>query len=329
MKRKRRIWRYFFLILLIPFGCLLVLQYAQAGINVQILNSFSDEIQEWENKGYELDEVVITDLMCLQEEYIISIFSPIETDILAGKPYYGILKIYVVKEDEIVPFFEKEFDYRLFDLEVRDIDDDFNNEIIVEWSTGGNSWIVNGIAIFEMRDGCIIPVKVIPPIISRLINHDDFEIHWSKGLIPTAYLADLDGDRVCELLVLDTTFENFYGEPVAWKVFSWRNGSYQEDCSSFPFYYEKKIDELKKELTLEPPSPSSSGEYSLRKPISLYLNYYYKGEAEKGFRELAKLILNEEFMASWEAERKRWKSLSFSLKSLSDIVESLLSKYPL
>ena len=321
MKRKRRIWRYFFLILLVPFGCLLALQYAQAGINAQVLNSFFNEIQEWQKKGYELDKVVITDLK--SKECIIATFSFTEYWI------NGILKIYEIKEDEIVPFFEKKFDDRLVDLEVRDINGDWGNEIIVEWSTGGNSWIVNGIAIFEMRDGCIIPVKVIPPIISRLINHDDFEIHWSKGLIPTAYLADLDGDRVCELLVLDTTFENFYGEPVAWKVFSWRNGSYQEDCSSFPFYYEKKIDELKKELTLEPPSPSSSGEYSLRKPISLYLNYYYKGEAEKGFRELAKLILNEEFMASWEAERKRWKSLSFSLKSLSDIVESLLSKYPL
>ncbi|GAG83643.1 unnamed protein product [marine sediment metagenome] len=85
MKRKKRIWRYFFLILLIPFGCLLVLQYAQAGINVQILNSFSDEIQEWQNKGYELDELVITDLMCLEEEYMIAIFSLIVTDILAGK----------------------------------------------------------------------------------------------------------------------------------------------------------------------------------------------------------------------------------------------------
>ena len=314
MKRKRRIWRYFFLILLIPFGCLLVLQYAQAGINVQILNSFSDEIQEWENKGYELDEVVITDLMCLQEEYIISIFSPIETDILAGKPYYGILKIYVVQEDEIAPFFEKEFDYRLFNLEVRDIDGDYNNEIIVEWSGGGTSWMVNGIAIFEMRNGCMVPVKVIPPIAS--FSED-------SSLIPSAYLADLDGDRVCELLVVDTTFENTYLSArgiKAWRVFSLENGYYQENCSSFPFFYEKEIDELKKELVLEPTAP-----ISLVFAMSLYLNYYYKGEAKEGFKEFTKFIFNKEFMESWEAERK----LRKSLEPLSDIVEDLLSKYPL
>lgn len=317
MKRERRIWRYFFLSLLIPFTCLLILQYAQASISVQVLNSFSDEIQKWQNKGYELDEVVITDLS--SKECIIATFSFAEYWI------NGILKVYEIKEDEIVPLFEKKFDDRLVDLEVRDINGDWSDEIIVGWSTGGNSWIVNGIAIFEMHNGSIAPIKVIPPIISRLINVDDFEIHWSGGTIPSAYLADLDGDKVCELLVLDTTFENHYGEPVAWRVFSWKNGSYQEDCSSFPFYYEKKIDELKKELELELPSPSSLGEYSLKKPISLYLNYYYKGEAEKGFKELAKLILNKKFVKFWEAERKKQKWL----EPLSDIVENLLSKYPL
>lgn len=305
MKRKRRIWRYFFLILLVPFGCLLVLQYAQAGISVQILNSFSDEIQEWQKKGYELDKVVITDLK--SKECIIATFSFTEYWI------NGILKIYEIKEDEIVPFFEKKFDDRLVDLEVRDINGDWGNEIIVEWSGGGTSWMANGIAIFEMRDGCIVPVKVIPPIIS-----------WSEdsSLIPSAYLADLDGDRVCELLVVDTTFENTYISArgiKAWKVFSWENGYYQENCSSFPFYYEKKIDELKKKLVLYPAAP-----ISLVFAMSLYLNYYYKGEAKEGFKEFTKFILNEEFMASWEAERKL-----VEREPLSDIMEDLLSKYPL
>lgn len=333
MKRKRKIWRYSFLSLLIPFACLLILQHAQASISAQVLNSFSNEIQEWENKGYELDEAVITDLKW-SEECIISILSPIETDIFLGrqlnyfyKPYCGILKIYVVQENGIIPFFEKKFDYRLYDLEVRDINNNSNNEIILEWSTGGNSALVNGIAIFEIRDDCVVPIKLVPPVVGRLINYDDPVIYWEEGFIPTAYLVSLDGDRVCELLVLDTTFENVYGEPRAWRIFSWENNSYQEDCSSFPFFYEKEIDELKKELELEPPSPSSWvwADYCLKKPISLYLNYYYKGEAEKGFGELAKLILNEEFMKSWETTRKEQEEL----ESLSDIMESLLSKYPL
>jgi len=310
MKRKKEIWRYFFLILLIPFGCLLVLQYAQAGINVQILNSFSDEIQEWQNKGYELGKVVITDLKCLEEEYIIGTFVIVDDEHWWKNSF---LKIYVVKEDEIVPFFEKKFDYRLFNLGVRDIDGDYNNEIIVEWSGGGTSWMVNGIAIFEMRNDCIVPVKVAPPIIS-----------WSEdsSLIPSAYLADLDGDRVCELLVVDTTFENTYLSARgirAWRVFSWENGYYQEDCSSFPFFYEKEIDELKKKLVLEPTAP-----ISLTFAMSLYLNYYYKGEAKESFKEFTKFILNKEFMESWEERRK-----TLELESLPDIVEDLLSKYPL
>lgn len=309
MKRKRKIWRYFFLSFLVLFSCFLASQYAQAGINTQILNSFSDEIQEWQNKGYELDEVVITDLKCLEKEYIIATFLVVDAEHWWEN---NILKIYVVKEDEIVPFFEKKFDYRLSNLEVRDIDDDFNNEIIVKWSGGGTSWMVNGIAIFEMRNDCIVPVKVIPPITS-----------WDSNLIPSAYLADLDGDRICELLVVDTTFENTYISArgiKAWKVFSWENGYYQENCSSFPFFYEKRIDELKKELALEPTAP-----ISLVFAMSLYLNYYYKGEAKEGFKEFTKFIFNEEFMASWEARRK----LRKSLEPLSDIVEDLLSKYPL
>jgi len=58
--------------------------------------------------------------------------------------------------------------------------------------------------------------------------------------------------------------------------------------------------------------------------MSLYLNYYYKGEAKEGFKEFTKFIFNEEFMASWKAERKL-----VEREPLSDIVEDLLSKYPL
>jgi len=316
MKDKEKKLEVFFSSLLMLFVWFLNLQHAQAGISPRARSHFSKEIQTWQSKGYELDKVIITNLN--GGEYIIATLSPSPRLEKLRETYAeirGILKIYTVKEDKVISFFEKGFDAGLYDFEVRDIDDDRSNEIIVTWSFGGNAWDGTGIAIFEMREGYIVPVEVKPSITSP-----------SKipNLIPAARLVDLDGNRVYELLVLDTTLEFAYSlchacSPAAWKVFSWKNGYYQEDSSSFPFYYRGKIRKIKEKLVSKQADPG----YFLGDAISLYLNYYYMGEAKEGFKELVKLILDDEFIDSWRARQK-----SMGWESLSEIVDDLLLKYP-
>lgn len=309
MRKKKYYWGCFLLSVLVVCRCVLTLQDAQAYVSSQALIHFSSEVEIRERIGYRLGELLVADFRS-KEHIIATFFSPQWTP-EAIQPR-SILMIYRVEKDEILPIFVREFrEVSMYGLEVRNIDGDWDNEIIVTWGTGGRSPAESGIGIFNFKNGQIIPVEVIPQIPS-----DSSKI---ANFVPGARLADLEGDKVYELLVKDTTFYTAYTFPtplcpVAWRVFSLKNGRYEEDSSSFPGYYDREIHEIEQDIV--GPCGFITG------AISLYLNYYYKGEAEKGFQRFHQLVMSDECIKDWGFYEQE---LGVPISSL---IEDLLYRYP-
>src|SRR6185503_4378556 len=113
-----------------------------------------------------------------------------------------------------------------------DINGDGIKEIIVQSSSGGNCWSCNPTEIYQVR------------------NHKAQLI----AACPLQRLADLNGDGIAELLVIDARWE-VYGDlshaaaPSATMVYAWQPGRYIYASRDFPSFYRSEVERLRAELT--------------------------------------------------------------------------------
>ncbi|MFY9556688.1 MAG: VCBS repeat-containing protein [Blastocatellia bacterium] len=157
-----------------------------------------------------------------------------------------------------------------------DINGDGIKEIIVQSSSGGNCWSCNPTEIYQVR------------------NHKAELI--AAG--PIQKIADLNGDGVGELVVMDARWESYddlshAASPEAAMVYAWRNGKYVYSARDFGAFYESElrrlhaaIEEAKSQITAE----EYSDELYVGRAIALAMTYVHMGELDRGLKEMETLL---------------------------------------
>ncbi|HKY05625.1 MAG TPA: VCBS repeat-containing protein [Blastocatellia bacterium] len=161
-------------------------------------------------------------------------------------------------------------------LNATDINGDGSKEIIVQSSSGGNCWSCNPVEIYRVRNRKAELVAAGP--IQRI--------------------ADLNGDRVMELLVADSRWENYddlshAAAPTALMVYSWRNGQYVYASRDFGDFYRGEAERLRaaiNEAKAEIIADEFSDETYVGQAMALAITYAHAGDPERGLRELEMLM---------------------------------------
>ncbi len=164
-------------------------------------------------------------------------------------------------------------------LNATDINGDGVKEIIVQSSSGGNCWSCNPTEIYQVR------------------NHKAQLI--AAG--PLQKVADLNGDGIAELLVVDARWE-VYGDlshaaaPSATMVYAWQGGQagqYVYASRDFAAFYRSEIERLRASL-LEASAGITADEFSdeayVGRAIALALTFAHMGDPERGLKELETLM---------------------------------------
>jgi hypothetical protein len=187
-------------------------------------------------------------------------------------------------------------------ITVADINRDSLKEFVVTGSPGGNCWTCMYLRIFQSKNHQVI--EFLPDLPETQVIFG---------------IQDLNDDGFKELLVLDAQWE-FYMDlchacsPSVSMIYKWDKDKYKEASREFPPYYEEKIQELEDEIK-EMSADERGTDYYMGRVISIFLNYYEKGEKEKGWEVFKNYMAEENFkekgfkdMAKWITEdlRKRF-----------------------
>ena len=174
-------------------------------------------------------------------------------------------------------------------LNATDINGDGVKEIIVQSSSGGNCWSCNPAEIYQVR------------------NHKAQLI--AAG--PLQKLADLNGDGIAELLVIDARWE-VYGDlshaaaPSATMVYAWQGGRYVYASRDFASFYRGEIERLRAALA-EASAGITADEFSdeayVGRAIALALTYAHMGDLERGLKEL-ETLMNSNVRSDAQAKKR-------------------------
>ncbi|HKQ03494.1 MAG TPA: hypothetical protein VJ464_00065 [Blastocatellia bacterium] len=157
-----------------------------------------------------------------------------------------------------------------------DINGDGAKEVIVQSSSGGNCWSCN------------------PTEIYRVANHKAELI--AAG--PIQRIADLRGDGMRELIVVDTRWESYddlshAASPTALMVYAWRGGRYVYASKDFADFYRGEMARLRaaiEEATGQISGEEFSDEAYVGLALALAVTYAHAGEAGRGIKELEALF---------------------------------------
>ena len=174
-------------------------------------------------------------------------------------------------------------------LNATDINGDGVKEIIVQSSSGGNCWSCNPTEIYQVR------------------NHKAQLI----AACPLQRLADLNGDGIAELLVIDARWE-VYGDlshaaaPSATIIYAWRGGRYVNASRDFAAFYKSEVERLRTELT-EASAAITADEFSdesyVGRAIAMALTYAHMGDPERGLKEL-EALMNSNVRSDAQAKKR-------------------------
>ena len=174
-------------------------------------------------------------------------------------------------------------------LNATDINGDGVKEIIVQSSSGGNCWSCNPTEIYQVR------------------NHKALLI----AACPLQRLADLNGDGIAELQVIDARWE-VYGDlshaaaPSATIIYAWQGGRYVYASRDFAAFYKGEVERLRTELT-EASVGITADEFSdesyVGRAIALALTYAHMGDPERGLKEL-ETLMNSNVRSDAQAKKR-------------------------
>ncbi|HJQ70113.1 MAG TPA: VCBS repeat-containing protein [Blastocatellia bacterium] len=177
-------------------------------------------------------------------------------------------------------------------LNATDINGDGLKEVIVQSSSGGNCWSCNPVEIY------------------RVSNHKGELI----AAAPIQKIADLNGDRIAELVVTDGRWELYEdfshaASPSAAIVYTWRDGRYVYASRDFPAFYKDEVDRLRasiEEAKAEITADEFSDEIYVGHAVSLAITLTHMGEMDRAIKELETLMSSN---AKSPEQRKRRKTV--------------------
>jgi hypothetical protein len=189
---------------------------------------------------------------------------------------------------------------------VADINKDGLKEFVVTGSTGGNCWRCSYLRIFQVRDHRVVELLTDLPESYVVIG-----------------LRDLAGNGLEEVLVLDAQWE-FYMDlchacsPSVNLVYKWEKDKYLDRSGEFSSYYDEEIKGLEQEIK-DMSADERGTDYYMGRVISIFLNYYEKGEKEKGWEVFKNYMAEENF------EEKGFKDMA---KSITDDLRKRFFEQP-
>ncbi|MEW6128790.1 MAG: hypothetical protein AB1757_17265 [Acidobacteriota bacterium] len=161
-------------------------------------------------------------------------------------------------------------------LNATDINGDGLKEIIVQSSSGGNCWACNPIEIYQVKahKGVLIAAA------------------------PIQKIADLNGDKIYELMVADARWE-FYGElshaasPNVKLIYKWLNGRYVNASREFADFYQAEIVRLRQAIQEAKTSitdAEGSDDFYIGLILTLAITYRHAGDLRRGLDEMEAML---------------------------------------
>ena len=267
-----------------------------------------EDLEEWKDKGYKLQNLRLTDELDSKETCLISIFTPFSDNPSWPGPRSGTfgpfdkysqslnnaLVIYRIEEKDTKKLSQYELASGPNDisLELMDIDNNGSKEIVVKSTWCGASACSYKIEILNFRNNHLIQIRT--PDISYRLSYE---------------LVDINKDGVYELLsagfsyLWDCAANTVYSS----LVWSLEKDQYKRDPQSFSTFYQEKIKEIEAHITEELTKSEEefrSGDY-FKDVISLYVNYSYIDQNEKGYQEIKKWISESKFVSTWDKYYKK------------------------
>jgi hypothetical protein len=263
-----------------------------------------EDLEEWKDKGYKLQNFKLTDELDSKETCLISIFTPFSGNPNWPGPESGIfgpfdkysqslnnaLVIYRIEGKDTKKLSQCKLPSGSckVDLKLMDINNNGSKEIVVQNIWCGASACSYKIEIFDFRDNHLIQIRT-PDRSYKLvdINKDGVYELLSAGF---SYLWDCHANTVYSSL-----------------VWSLEKNQYKRDPQSFSTFYQEKIKETKVRITeklTKSEEEFDPGDY-FRDTISLYVNYAYIDQNEKGYQEIKKWISEPKFVSTWDKYYKK------------------------
>jgi len=280
-----------------------VLSYCSYPLSSEIEWSLED-LEKWKDKGYKLQNFKLTNELNSKGTYLISIFTPF-SEIPdwpgSGGGTFGpwdrysqnlnnVLVIYKMEGEDARKLSQCELSSQAckIDLKLMDINNNGSKEIVVQSAWCGASACSYEIKIFDFRNNQLVQIK-IPDEYSYGLNYE---------------LIDINKDGVYELLSAGFYYEwNCHANTVySSLVWSLEKDQYKKDSQSFPTFYQEEIKEIKTRITEELTKSEEefdAGDY-FRDVISLYVNYAYIKQDEKGYQEIKEWISEPKFVSTWD-----------------------------
>jgi hypothetical protein len=246
---------------------------------VQVSAEFQGEINRLASEGLKLKEATAASLAA-NAQHLAAIFQR------TNRPGPGAAYEFRILESDgktvKTIFTRKEFFFsfsalnEVAKLNATDINGDGLKEILVQSSSGGNCWSCNPVEIYQLNNR---QVKLI-------------------AAAPMQKIADLNGDGIAELIIVDARWE-FYGElshaasPAVRLIYGWRGGRYVNASRDFADYYKSEIERLRAavaEAKAAITDAEGSDDAYIGLAIALAISYRHAGEVERGLKEFEGLM---------------------------------------
>ncbi len=161
-------------------------------------------------------------------------------------------------------------------LNMTDINGDGLKEILVQSSSGGNCWACNPTEIYQVKA-------------------------HKAGLVaaaPIQKIADLNGDKIFELIVADARWESYSelshaASPNVKLVYTWHNGRYINASREFADFYKAEIERLRlaiNEAKADISEAEGADDFYIGLAITLAITYRHAGDLRRGLDEMESLL---------------------------------------
>lgn len=258
---------------------------------------FQKEIVANLKEGYSIKDVIFESLDHKNQQVITIIhFEPKDK---IG--HQDSLVVYEIKNGKLADLYSSSSEWVLDfgtgeygdSITVADINKDGLKEFVISGSTGGNCWTCSYLRIFQVRDH-----RVVELLTDLLENYVIVE------------LRDLTGNGLEEVVVLDAQWE-FYMDlchacsPSVTLIYKWEKDKYLDRSGEFPAYYDEEIKGLEQEIK-DMSADERGTDYYMGRVISIFLNYYEKGEKEKGWEVFKNYMSEENFKEKGFRDMAKW-----------------------
>ncbi len=247
---------------------------------LKISAAFQPEIARLAAEGLTLKEALEANLTAAEGHHLAAIFERVNTK--EPKTAYEFRLIESDGKTAKTIFRRTEFFFsfaalaEIARLNMTDINGDSLREVIVQSSSGGNCWACNPVEIYQVREHKAVLVAAAP----------------------IQKIADLNGDKIYELIVADARWESYSelshaASPDVKLIYTWQRGRYINASREFADFYKAEIERLRlaiQEAKATISEAEGSDDFYIGLAITLAITYRHAGDLRQGLDEMEALL---------------------------------------